>query len=430
MNASHRNRRGAALLGSLILLVCVLMLVLPVLDALIRQNGRSTVKFQNRKVAFHLASAGLDRALWKLKETNENWQHIAATGPLSGYAGEVSYADFDRVSGWYRVAISSTADPDVLTVVSTGKSKKGEQVSLQALARRSGLGGPLFAYDLRIASATSNLRVHWGPIYNYGDLALTTLFTNQLYPRKLASGAILASSGAYASRDEAPDAPNTDGLEYWSHQALPAFPAPDLEYYRRVAAAAGNYVHGNLALESPQDAQPVVRFIDGNLSLTGEGKFLWGVTIVTGNCSLNGANTSGPGAYEASPPAQAWKEYQRNVPIRWNKTGAEAFGDTDAPGEYPGDAGMAATVPWTFSTPMAGVGRQRVSLRGILYCGKKFAGASSAVNAQVIHGALILREGAPLQGHVEIFYDDSLRLVTTAQNIALDEWREIAAAPF
>jgi hypothetical protein len=77
---------------------------------------------------------------------------------------------------------------------------------------------------------------------------------------------------------------------------------------------------------------------------------------------------------------------------------------------------------------MAGVSGHRVSLRGILYCGKKFTGAANPANTQVIHGSLILSNAAALKGHLEIFYEDSWPLRTAAQEIHTEGWRELPDA--
>ncbi|MFH1723115.1 MAG: hypothetical protein ABII00_00690 [Elusimicrobiota bacterium] len=426
-----RGERGAALLAVLLLFSLMLLISLPLMSSLLRQNAHMVVKNKHRKIAYQLASAGVERAIWKLKETGDNWRTILSAGPLAGYDNDVEYTDVSAGAGSYRVSISSTADEDLFVILSAGKDRENHEfVAVETRVRRAQIMGALHAYDIDSSSGITGIRVHWGPIVDHGSMNLTHHLLNQLYPRKYAAGTITISSGVYPTRDESPNTPNNDGSEYWAYYDVPPLLVPDFDLYRSSAQAMGEYYSGNKTFNSLVDGSPKVRFIEGDVTFQKANKFVWGTVIVMGDCTLKGRNTAGPGDYPASPPYGAWLEYQKNVPVRYDQTGLLAYGDTGAANEYPGDAGLASTTTWTFGTAMSGVNGQRVSFRGVLYCAGNFIGAVNPAYAQVIHGALIVNRGSQIQGNVEIFYDESVRLVTSMAGVYTDEWRLVQAAPF
>lgn len=428
---TRHPERGAALLMTLVLLVTMMLIAIPLMNTLIRQNTTLAVKTKHRKLAYQLASAGIERGLWKLKETYGNWEYRLSTGPIAGYDNDVQYSDLSSGDGVYRIRVSSTSDDDEFIILSTAKDKAANEFSaIEVRVRRTQISGPLHAYNINPASATASVRVHWGPIYDNANMTLSHSVLNQLYPRKFAAGTITVSSGAYALRDADPSSPNTDGIEYWAFHQVPPQVVPDFDFYRASAAAGGTYYSGNQTFSSVVDGSPKVRFVEGNATFSGANKFLWGVTVVRGNCTMTGANTAGPGNYSVTPPDQVWNEYAKNAPIRFDRTGVNAFGDTAAANEYPGDAGFNTAGSWTFGTAMVGVGAQRVSYRGVLYCGKNFTGAAGLANANVIHGALILSQSTTINGHVEIFYDPGWKLVTSTIGIFTDQWREVLPEKF
>ncbi len=421
------GERGAALLVTLVLFTAMMLIALPLMTRLLRQNSRMAVKTKHGKVAYQLASAGIDRAVWKLKETGQNWRDILSTGPLAGYDNDVNYTDVNLDDGVYRVRISSTPDEDLFIVTATGKDGKSrEYATIEARVRRTQIAGPLHAYNLAPSSGITGLRVHWGPIYDHGALTLTHNLMNQLYPRKFAAASIAVSSGVYGDRDLSPNSPNTDNSEYYAYHQVPPLITPDFDFYRASAAAIGEYYGGNKTFDPAQvDSAPTVRFIEGNVTFKRANKFIWGTVIALGNCTLKGNNAGGPGNYAATPPHGAWDEYRENVPLRYDQTGAFAFGDTAAVDEYAGDTGLASTGTYVFGTPAPGVVGKRISFRGVLYCGGNLIAATNPANAQAIHGAVILGKDSQIQGHVEIFHDPSWKLVTSSIGVYVDERRRI-----
>jgi len=429
-----RSRNGFVL--AIVILTMVLIgILIPMLYYMTNRETKWAVTQKHATVASQLAAAGIDRALWKLKETNDNWIDLLSSGLLAGYNNDVNYRDVNDENGIYRVQISTTADRNVMLLVATAKDTRANVYkAVQAFAHRTQIGAAVHGYQLFNSTSTAGIfTVHWGPIYATGNLFLNTIDVNQLYPRKFSCGSITVvnSTGSYASRDDSPSAPNSDGLEYYAYSTVPPIVTPDFDFYRDSATAMGTRFTANKTLSSTVTAPGQIFFFEKNATFQGNNKFIQGIIIVMGKCTLNGDNTvptSPSNAYTVTPSTGAL-EYQMNCPIRKNAVGGSAYGDTAAVDEYPGDGGLNTYHSFTFGTTTGGASGKLVSIKGFLYVGTELAGGNT--NSQVIHGALALSKNATISsGKFEVFYDPSLEIRTAASEIYLDQWKEITPTPF
>ncbi|MCB4756714.1 MAG: hypothetical protein LHV69_06735 [Elusimicrobia bacterium] len=425
------KQRGFAL-AIVVLTMLLLSLLIPLLYYLTERESNWSVAQKQSTIASQLAAAGVERALWKLKETNDHWVDLLSGVTLTGYNNDVNYTDVNQENGIYRVLISSTPDRNKMLVICTAKdSKAGTYKAVRAYARRTQVCAALHGYQIvNSGSAAGMFTVHWGPIYATGNMYLNTLDINQLYPRKFAAGniAVISSTGVYVTRDENPSSPNSDNLEYYAYANVSPIVTPDFDFYRASAAALGTYYSTATTFASLVTTPGKIYFFDGNVTLQGNNKFIQGIIIAMKKITLNGDNTAGQGNYSVTPTTGT-QEYQRNCPIRKDATGASAFGDTVAQDEFPGDGGLATYKSFTFGTTSGGAGGKRVSVKGFIYVGTELAGG--VTNTQVVHGAIALSKTASItSGKFEIFYDPNLEIRTLASEIYIDKWEEIMPTPF
>lgn len=431
---AHRSQRGFAL-AMVILSMLLIGILVPMLYYLTDREAKWAVAQKHSTVASQLAAAGIERCLWKLKETNDNWMDLLSSGSLVGYNNDVNYTDVNDQNGIYRVKISSTSDRNVMLLVSTAKDTKANVYkAVQAYAHRTQIGAAIHGYQLFNTTSTAGaFTVHWGPIYATGNMFLHNIDTNQLYPRKYSSGSITVvnSTGVYSSRDSSPASPNSDNLEYYAYNVVAPIVTPDFDFYRASATGMGTYYATAQTFNSLVTAPGTIYFFENNVTFQGIDKFIQGTIIVMGKCTLNGNNTittTPSNAYTVTPSTGA-QEYQRNCPIRKNATGGSILGDTVAQDEYPGDGGLNAYKAFTFGTTTGGASGKKVSVKGFLYVGTELAGGNT--NSQVIHGALALSKTATItSGKFEVFYDPSLEIRTSASEIYIDQWKEIAPTTF
>jgi Tfp pilus assembly protein PilX len=84
------NRKGQTLIVVLGILV-IFMIFIPAIVYMTRQEALWTVKQKRTTAAFHAAEAGIDRAMWKLRENSTNWESVMAGGHFYGYMGLTPY---------------------------------------------------------------------------------------------------------------------------------------------------------------------------------------------------------------------------------------------------------------------------------------------------------------------------------------------------
>ncbi len=437
----QKHESGMAL-PMVILFLLVASLAVPVVLMLTQQESKYSVRAKHQTVAYQVASGGVERTIWKLKESTDFWDLIIASGSLTGYNNDQTYQDINLDNGLYRVKISSVTADEFHILVNGKDTRANEYRAVQASIRRTQVVAPLHGYEIgKSTTVPFKITTHWGSIIDTSQLMLSSAELNQYYPLKYSASLIDKSAGVYSARDLSPDNPNTDDEEYYAYNNVYPLPTPDMDYYRGEADLQGNYFSSNKTYKNVSDATPQIRFIDGNCTIQGKNSFLKGLLFVVGDLTIKGNRNPGVGVYSVLPPSDAYAHYQKNAPSRKNNTVSGTYPynigeygpDSLDQDEYPGDGGLNTVKNFTFSgsgscASCEATGRTP-AFQGLIYVTGNLSGGSG--NPQVIHGALVLAKGATTStGWFEVFYDETISIKTTTQGIYTSSWEETNPTPF
>lgn len=462
------GRRGQVLVGVLITML-VLVIMVPALVFYVQSEVKQTMKQKRSTAAFYAASSGIDRALFKVKSSSTVFDDCLQGNMPAGYNGEIVYTDV--TNGAYVIGISSTAVQKEIRVEARGRDGTAtEHRTIVVLWKKDSVAAAVYAPSI---TAAGSAKIYWGPLMSLNSIVVQGS-SNELYPRKLARGAITATGGGYPSRDTSSAAQNTDGLEWWSFNEPPGVPdilPVDLDYYKTAAKAevgcpAGGNPSGSCYYTSDQNWDNHkstfnrTYYFEGDAKFTGS-KHFRGVMIIMDEFDMQGSGESGAtyGQYTVSVPTTAYLEYQKNAPNGGdaNCSGSAAcasacggggngasddsnYNDNDDAErddccchQYPGDMGTAVTEQYTFGTGCTGHGNaggastEKIAFKGFIYVrgNSKISGSTS------IHGALLSTSGSFTgSGSFSMFYDDTLEIRTTGINITQTFWAEIPGKQF
>lgn len=216
---------GQILVGVVVALLMIAIFV-PMIVNYVREEARWSTKQKRTTSAFHLAEAAVDRGIWKLTESDENWTDAKDGNDITGYENDVEYTDV--AGGLYRILFSSGPNSGEVTVLGTGRDTSTKEVrAVQAIYTKAAINAGLQVeggMDYR-----PNMEVHWGPVVNYTSINQSP---SDYFPRKYSKGQI-------TGRDTVNDSVNTDTLEYWAFNTdLGTPPQVDLDHYKTVAKAS------------------------------------------------------------------------------------------------------------------------------------------------------------------------------------------------
>jgi hypothetical protein len=248
-----------------------------------------------------------------------------------------------------------------------------------------------------VIGATGGSQVYWGPIVSQSSLGAKGT-TNTNYPQKFAGTSISGSGGSAGSRNYCVSSgtpqqgPGPAPLyEWFCNWPVDAAPQVSFEDYRYLAQLQGNSCAGQSCLNPTStsgindpvcsvNGHPKVWFFDGDVAFSGATYFC-GVLVSKGSIKFTG---NGAGAnITAIPPASAWEEYQVATP---NGTA----GDSGASDEYPGDAGLHAVKPYSFSTGGGGFNASAVTFQGYVFASTGYTGGGGTL----VLGAVQFGQGA------------------------------------
>lgn len=451
-----RIRKGQIFVVVLIT-VLFLAVTIPVLIYLFEREAVWSVSHQKRTTAFHLAEAGIERALWKLREKQSNWDWIVSTGPLSGHNNDVIYSDVG--AGFYRVVISSVTRYQ-FKIVATAKDVIGREFrAIEVIVERRDAPSSVFATSVNVSGSA---KIFWGPLMSLGNMELQGS-ASELYPRKMARGSITRTGGPVSYRnpccqDSDPGGLNTDGLEWWSYNSYPV-PDPsviDTEAYKTQAQSQGLYYTTNQTIPNLVDTNnSAVRYFDRcNAKFTGSKHFRGVVIVDGGDLEFSGSGDSATGSYTVQVSSEAWKEYQKNTPEEgdlcvigpWGGGGSgkphdgnyangdDSEGDKDCRHQYPGDEGYHQAGLYNFNSGCVlhgnsgGAPTEPISFKGFIYVKGGNISASGSVS---IHGAIQVDQGGSWSsGSFTIFYDPTLELKLINTRFSQISWREIGPLEF
>ena len=456
-----RRRNGQMALMMVLTTLMFLLIMVPVIEKFVQNEGKWSMKNRKTSLAFNMAEAGIDRAVWKLNENDENWDDAADGDVFTGYNNDEEYTDLE--GGSYRIIITSGSQNGEIKIISTGKDfSSNEFRAIKAIYKTERVQAAVEAPTLQF---NSSFQVFWGPVMSLSNISLNSS-ADELYPRKYAVGEI-ASSSSYGDRDTTNDANNTDCLEYWAFDdatcgssGVPPMPETNIEWYREQSKIAPNeYYSSHQNFSSLQDNVPKIRFFEGNATFTGTTHcrgWIIGMGKVTFNVS--GYDDPGYGSYTvaaADIPQEAWKEYQKNTPEVGNNVGVGCAGpcnggghgkvddgvyddDTEAKADsvcceqYPGDAGYRTVSDYNFKTgrtstnELGGHSGEPIAFKGFIHS----EGQMDMNSSTIIHGAILAPGGFKGTSSGELFYDSSLDIELASDEYVRQSWYEVTPVEF
>ena len=395
MKNTLKQEKGFILI-MVLLIATVFVIFIPILTLLIKQEGRMTVKQTRSSRAFHLAEAGADRGLWKLKESLAIWDD-AADGPIEGYNFDQEYTDIP--GGVYKIQISSTSNSAQRMVTSIGKDNSGNEIRcVEVVLERASVTSVITAPSI---SFGGSCEVQWGPIASLGTMAVAA--ANTYFPKKMARGNITGIDPTGDNQLPNDDV-DVDGDWSWkSYYDVPDPPEIDLEWYLNEATTSGVYVIGNTPNSAPWKnttknhlTDPdLVYYVTGNCELKND--YLKGSLIVLGNLNLSG---NGSGAYSATLPgnvAEQYKIYDKLFPA----------------GSWKGKPGPPTVTTYAVT---------KIAFEGFIYIGGNFTSSGTPA----VNGALICKGSTAGVGNLTIYFNDSVALSAKTATTAMDtvSWSE------
>ncbi|MBI5242477.1 MAG: pilus assembly PilX N-terminal domain-containing protein [Elusimicrobia bacterium] len=488
----RRAQSGQVMIGAIIVLA-VLLILTPALIFLAQHESRMAVKHKRAISAFFAAEAGVERALWLLRSSSSTFDNCLNGAIPAGYLGDAIYADVPEAA--YAVWLSSTATKYELRIESRGRdSVRKEFRTIEVYVKKDSIEAAIYAPSVDVWGSA---KVIWGPLMSMGDMEMQGS-ANEMYPRKLARGKITRTGGGggcagctwagtagcgYCDRDTSPTPLNTDSLEFWAYNSYPVPDPPqvDLEYYRGAAKAetgcpaggtqctpAGNttccYYTANQLWDNHLVMAKKVYFFEGNAKFTGS-KHFRGHLMAMGDLEFEGSGKGDDGSneygsYISTPPATAWREYQKNVPQGGDdcrslctgilcggggnganddgnyNDGNDAERDDEGCHQFPGDEGYRTVHNFKFGTGcineghssnIGGGSSEPISFKGFAYV----KGETKVGGSVSIHGSLMSDSGRFAGGgSMVIWYDDSLDVHLTSIDFKQTSWKELPGKPF
>lgn len=417
------GRPGQMAISMVISILLFLLLMFPVMDLFVQNEGKWSVKEKKSTTAFHLAEAGVDRARWKLLESDDMWI-MTGTGTIAGY-------NFDQVytaesGGTYAIQITShPTDADMRVVESVGKDRTGGQLRrIKAILRNDNAADFATRAANMVSNTGGNDHIHWGPVISGNSIDAT----GRTYPRYYSAGHVTPQDGGSTSA-------STDNVYWWSYYDIPAFPKIKFSTYLSSAQASdlafggapngcgnGNsstYYHiGNAEFKGCHDTSNRTYYITGDATFKsgGTGNFIRGTVIILGNVIISGSGGA-DGNYDADLPPEAWKEYG----AEWSYYKSEYDpGCTHATYNDAVSANYQATgITYELDTVM---------LHGFMYTGGS-QGLQGGGNC-TLHGVLLSNQDATMgTSTMDIYYDNNVAkdILIQGVNIKLHSWYEVKA---
>ncbi len=411
-------RRGQMAITMVISILLFLLLMFPMMDLFVKNEGKWSMKEKKATAAFHLAEAGVDRARWKMLETDDMWV-ITGTGTIPGY-------NFDQVytaegGGTYTIQITShPTDADMRVVEAVGRDATRTEIRrIKAILRNDNAADFATRAANLVSNTGGNDHIEWGPVISGNSIDAT----GRTYPRYY-------SAGHVSPQDGGSTVASTDNVYWWSYYDIPPFPNINFSAYLSSAQASGAapngcgngnsstyYRVGNAEFRGCHDTSNKTYYITGDVTFKsgGAGNFIRGTIIALGNIIISG-NGGADGAYTADLPEEAWKEYGN----AWNFYRTEY--DPTAPATW------AAAVASNYQATGKTYPLTTVLLHGFLYTGGN-QGLQGGGNC-TIHGSLLSNRDATMgTSTMDIYYDPevSKNILIQGVNIKLHSWYEVKA---
>lgn len=371
------SRKGQTL-AIAVMLTAVALIMIPLIVSQVQNEAKWAVKQSRSNIAYHLAEAAQDRAIWYLALSSANWSAALSATPITGYNGDVQYDDVP--GGKYTITFSSGPAADEVTVTTKGRDAAGEVRAISAIYSGTLLLSGFVAQGS--VDYQSTFSVFWGQVTSYTSI---TMSGSIYHPNKVAKGAI-------SPFDSSPTPPNADSTKGYSayDTSLTSPPVIDFSYYREKAklsyipdpSTIGGGSHGSQSAtyrgtgyfdggtsskevkfkNYTLDCSTCVIFIENNKAkLDGTG-YMHVEALIVYSANIHIHNT-GANPYVVSVPTDAWKQYAAGTIT------TPTMPDSASPDEYPGDGGYHSAKP-TYSIPTAafdGASNTGMAFHGFLY---------------------------------------------------------------
>lgn len=395
-----------------------LLLMFPVINLFVQNEGKWSVKEKKSTTAFHLAEAGIDRARWKLLENDDFW-YITATGTLAGYCFDQVYTA--ESGGTYTINITSDpVDGNKRIVESVGKDRSGAQLRrIKAVLYNDNNADFATRAANMVSNTGGNDHIEWGPVISGNSIDAT----GRTFPRYFSAGHVTPQDGGSTSA-------STDDVYWWSYYEIPPFPNIKFSAYLSSAQASGNapngcgngnlskYYHvGNATFKGCNDTSGKTYYITGDVTFQsgGAGNFIRGTVIMLGNFIISGSGGA-DGNYDARLPPKAWKEYG-------NDWAHYLTFDPTCP-----HATWAAATSADYSALNKTYELENVLIHGFAYTGGS-QGLQGGGNCNLNGVLLSARDATMGTSTMGIYYDDGVAqdIMLQGVNIKLYSWYEVKA---
>jgi hypothetical protein len=429
-NLKYKINKGNILI-IVSLLILVFLILIPMLIFHVSHESKWTLREKRTSIAFQLAEAGIDRAIWKLREKDTYWTDVGNGIPIPGYNFDTTYADIPNTSnpvGEYKIKIEKhPTDSSCRRITAIGRDKSKNEIRAIQVDVTKTIISSAVSTGVR-QEWKPNLLVHWGPVVSYDEIVLEGAQVNTYWPVKYSAGKI-------DPWDTDPNPPNDDGTEYsrfYSFVNLGPKPQIDLDYYRNKAKATtgipnpkqggpadppgSGYFPGTKDVvfskaENSVNNKNAVIFVE-NADVRLEDSASSRLTMVVeafvvakGNIHIH---SNGIDNYVVNVPSEAWKQYQKGTVV--NGT----VGDSAAKNEYPGDDG--------YRKCASQITLSNVAFHGLLYTYnfKCSAGINNVIGVVIVENEMQVNT-------MTIYYDrnigDSVKL--SSAPIRIVSWKEI-----
>lgn len=433
---------------TIVMVITIMVISLILIEAIVlwlQNESKWTVKYKRSTTAFHLAEAGIDRSVWKLKSSTGTWNQAAVGTVILGYDFDETYADIP--GGEYRMQFSSGPGAREVTIVSEGRDPSTNEVrAIQVVYKNVTFQAGIISGG--IITWSNHLEVHWGPVVAHGNIEIDSNASQEYSPRKFSKQVVFCNNAGNERDTNGLDPPNTDNAEWWSDYPVPELPVLDFASLRASAQATntinvyqcdggvgkgwdkckGSGTHNDDFQDSNGHADSKKNYVwywDNNVEFTGgastNGVGIYGTVIVRGHMRV-GTNTGDNYSFVGDVPEDAWEEYAKIT---------KTTGDTAAKNEYPADDGYETNrATFDFGNETWKGGPAQASWTDVGFRGFVYVGGNLDINGPCdYYGAIWVVGDVSKSPGVErgiVFFDENLTDIPTL-NVVLrrESWQEI-----
>ena len=418
-NCLRLRRSGQIAIVMVIVTLMFLLIMFPVFDMFMRNESKWSVKEKKDTAAFHLAEAGVDRAKWKLLETNDMW-FVLSSATIAGYNFDKVYSDVG--GGTYTIQMSShPTDQDMRVVESVGRDSTGNEIRRIKVVLKNENAADFAARAQNLVSNTGgNDHIEWGPVVSGNSIDATA----RTFPRHYSAGHVTPQDGGSTTA-------GTDDVYWWSYFDVPKIPNIKFANYLSSATDSGDapdgcgngtdstyYFVGDAKFVGCSDTSNQSYYITGDATFASgksDGNFIVGSVIMLGNFIVSGSGGAN-GEYDAHLPRDAWMEYGHDA-----TTWAHYLTfDPDAPATY------AQAVSGNYHADNHTYELDNVLIHGFMYTGGS-EGLTGGGNCN-LNGVLLSNQDTTMgTSTMGIYYDDQVAADIQIQGITIVQisWYEV-----